>query len=113
MNIQNLIRSLENGICPQELSYNGDYNNESIDWERVLYNVKYHQPQFYEDKFPSEIHQIPAFDQVINLIVEKNKDNSPLIEIEEKQKILNKQYNGEKISITPSDSSSSDINQQN
>jgi hypothetical protein len=103
MNIQNLIRSLEKGICPKELSYNGDYNNESIDWERVLYNVKYHQPQFYEDKFPPEIHQIPAFDQVINLILNKNKDNSPLKEIEEKQKILNKEYNGEEISITPSD----------
>jgi hypothetical protein len=100
MNVQNLIRNLENGICPPELSYKGDYNSEAIDWEKVLYNVKYHQPQFYEDKFPNEIHNLPAFDQLIDMIIQKNEDNSPLKEIENKQneiendsrKILNKEY---------------------
>jgi hypothetical protein len=47
--------------------------------------LKYKQPEFYEQKFPPECRNIPAFDQIIDLIVEKNYNNSPLKEILERQ----------------------------
>jgi hypothetical protein len=86
MSLENIIKSLENGICPLELNYKPrEEGAENIDWDKVLFNLKYHQPEFYEKKFPKEIHNIPAFDKVINLIVEKNADNSPLKEMMERQ----------------------------
>ena len=89
MDLQKLIRQLEQGICPTELSYRADAQEE-IDWEKVAYNTKYHSFDFYDSKFPEEIRQIPAYDKIVELIIDKNEDNSPLKEItrltEEKNK---------------------------
>lgn len=86
MSLENIIHSLENGICPPELNYRAKEDGaENIDWNRVLYNLRYKQPEFFEDKFPPECAKIPAFDQVIDLIVEKNYNNSPLKEILQRQ----------------------------
>jgi hypothetical protein len=87
MSLENIIKSLENGICPLELNYKpreeGDVS--TIDWDKVRYNLTYKQPEFYEQKFPPECAKIPGFDQVIDLIINKNYDNSPLKEILERQ----------------------------
>lgn len=85
MSLENIIKSLERGICPVELDYRPNEKGDNIDWDKVLYNLKYHTPEFYESKYPPEIKHIPAFDEVINLIVDKNYDNSPLKEILQKQ----------------------------
>jgi hypothetical protein len=86
MSLENIIKSLENGICPLELDYRPrEEGAENIDWDRVLYNLKYHQPEFYEEKFPPEIKKIPGFNQIVDLIIEKNYNNSPLKEILQKQ----------------------------
>jgi hypothetical protein len=85
MSLENIIRSLENGICPVELDYRPHEKGDNIDWDKVMYNLKYHQPHFYEDKFPPECKHIPAFDKIVELILDKNKDNSPLLEIEQRQ----------------------------
>jgi hypothetical protein len=85
MSLENIIKSLENGICPLELNYKPCEGGENIDWNRVLYNLRYKQPEFYEQKFPPECAKIPAFDEVINLITEKNYQNSPLKEILQRQ----------------------------
>ena len=87
MNIDNLIKSLENGICPAELNFNINHT-EVIDWDKVAYNTFYHTSHFYENKFPKGYDSIPAFDKIIDMIVEKNKDNSPLKEILERQNTL-------------------------
>lgn len=87
MDIQNLIKSLEKGICPASLDFNSKHT-ELIDWDKVVYNTFYKSYHFYENKFPSEFENIPGFDKVIDLIVEKNKDNSPLKEIVERQEPL-------------------------
>jgi hypothetical protein len=81
---KNILKSLENGVCPVELCYNLK-QDEVIDWEKVRYNTFYKSPDFFESKFPAEFENLPAFDKVIDLIVEKNKDNSPLKEIEERR----------------------------
>ena len=91
MSLENIIRSLENGICPVELDYRPrEEGAENIDWDKVLFNLKYHQPEFYENKFPKEIKKLPAFDKIVNLILDKNKYNSPLKEIMERQVESNK-----------------------
>lgn len=80
-NFNLILRSLEQGICPVELNFNAKAT-EVIDWEKVKYNTFYKSNEFYESKFPSELEQIPGFDKVVDLIVEKNKDNSPLKEMQ-------------------------------
>jgi hypothetical protein len=91
MSLENIIKSLENGICPLELNYKPrEEGAENIDWERVLYNLKYHQPEYYENKFPKEMKKLPAFDKIVDLIVEKNTENSPLKEMIERQQENNK-----------------------
>jgi hypothetical protein len=101
MSLENIIRSLENGICPPELNYKNN-EDEGIDWNRVMYNLRYKQPEFYEEKFPKECIKIPGFDKIVDLIVEKNYNNSPLKEILQRQdemialqENLNKQYKDE------------------
>lgn len=89
MDLQKLIRQLEQGICPAELNYRTDAREE-IDWEKVSYNTRYHSFDFYDEKFPKELRKMPAYDKIVELIVDKNVDNSPLKEItqltEEKNK---------------------------
>ena len=88
MDISNLIKCLENGVCPEELLYKPNPETTEFDWDRVLYNIRYHDPSFYDSKFPTEIRQIPAYDKIIDLIVEKNEDNSPLKEMTERKNII-------------------------
>jgi len=79
-NFNLILRSLEQGICPAELNFNAKAT-EVIDWEKVKYNTFYKSHEFYGSKFPPELENIPGFDKVVDLIAEKNKDNSPLKEI--------------------------------
>lgn len=83
---RNILKSLEQGICPSELSFNLK-QDEVIDWEKVRYNTFFKSNDFYQSKFPAELENLPAFDKIIDLIVAKNKDNSPLKEIEERQNV--------------------------
>jgi hypothetical protein len=86
MDFKNLLKSLENGICPAELNFSGN-KEDVIDWDKVRYNTFFRSNEYFEDKFPTELQNLPAFDKIIDLIVDKNKDNSPLKEITEKQNI--------------------------
>lgn len=81
--LDNIIRCLELGICPPQLCYTNQ-PEEEIDWNRVAYNCRYHETEFYEKKWAPELHNLPAFDKIIDLIVDKNKENSPLKEIIER-----------------------------
>ena len=94
MDISNLIASLENGICPAELLYKPNSETTEFDWDKVLYNMRYHTPEFYDSKFDKspEIRQIPSYEKIIDLIVEKNEDNSPLKEIINRKNVDN-EYN--------------------
>jgi hypothetical protein len=50
--------------------------------------LRYHDPAFYDNRFPPEIKNLPAYDKIIDLIVEKNEDNSPLKEMTERNNII-------------------------
>ena len=95
MDFQKLIQDLEKGICPAELNFNANATEE-IDWNKVAYNTRYNNAKFFENKFPSELLDLPAFDKIIDVIVEKNKGNSPLKEIEERQNMTLKLVEDEK-----------------
>ncbi len=60
--------------------------------------MRYHDPEFYDNKFPPEIKQIPAYDKIIDLIVQKNEDNSPLKEITERNNITEQYKDDEDVS---------------
>ena len=46
MDISNLIKSLENGVCPEELLYKPNPEVTEFDWDKLLYNMRYHDPTF-------------------------------------------------------------------
>jgi hypothetical protein len=91
MDISNLIKSLENGICPAELLYKPNPEVTELDWDRVLYNMRYHDSEYNNYKFPPEIKKIPGYEKIIELIVDKNENNSPLKEIIERNNVV-KEY---------------------
>lgn len=84
-NIKHLVKSLEMGICPDELNFRLN-QNEQIDWHKVRYNTFFRSHEFFENKFPENFDSLPGFDKILDQIVDKNKDNSPLKEITERQK---------------------------
>lgn len=86
MDLNRLIKSLEQGICPPELSYNGEME-DVIDWDKVRYNTFFKSNEYFENKLPQVLQSLPGYNKIIDLIVEKNKDNSPLKEMELKQNI--------------------------
>ena len=83
MSFNTILKSLEKGICPPELCFNLKADEE-IDWQKVRYNSFYRSNDYFEGKFPTEFENIPGFDKVIDIIVEKNKNNTPLKEISER-----------------------------
>ena len=89
MSFNTILRSLEKGICPPELCFNLKADEE-IDWQKVRYNSFYRSNDYFEGKFPAEFENIPGFDKVINIIVEKNKDNTPLKEISKRSSVTDK-----------------------
>ena len=91
-----LIRQFEMGIIPAELNYRPDAQEE-IDWSKIAYNTRYNSFEYYDAKFPDEIKKMPAYDKIVDLCVEKNKDNSPLKEIIKltEQKNIDKEYKGD------------------
>ena len=102
MDISNLIKSLELGICPTELLYKPNPETTEFDWSRILYNTLYHTPEFYDNKFDKspEIRQIPGYEKIIDLIVQKNEDNSPLKEITERKNVDTDYTDDEDVSLS-------------
>ena len=78
-----LIQQLNAGILPDELNYTNNKNFEGIDVAKLQYNAFYKSYDFYLNKFPKGLDNLPGFNKVIESIVEKNADNSPLKEITE------------------------------
>ena len=61
MDLNRLIKCLENGECPPELNFRGD-KEDVIDWDKVRYNTFFKSNEFFENKFPDVVHSLPAFD---------------------------------------------------
>jgi hypothetical protein len=84
--LSHLIECLEKGVVPIELDYSEANCHQEIDWEKVIYNTRYNSFEYFGNKLPKDLQKLPAYDKIVDLIVDKNKDNSPLQEIEERIK---------------------------
>ena len=86
MSLNYTIECLEKGEVPPELDYSEANCHHEIDMEKLAYNVRYNSFEYFDNKLPNDLKHIPAYDKIVELIVNKNKDNSPLKEIEERIK---------------------------
>jgi hypothetical protein len=77
-----LIQQINAGILPDALNYTGEKQFEGVDVAKLQYNAFYRSYDFYINKFPKGMENLPGFEKVIEHIQEKNSDNSPLKEIE-------------------------------
>ena len=79
-----LLKSLNNGILPDELNYKTT-NNDQIDLDKVRYNSFYRSDEYFLSKYPKGFETIPGFDKIIEY--SKNNAVSPLEEITNLQNI--------------------------
>ena len=93
MNISEIIKSLEMGVCPKELDYSEANCHHEIDWEKVIYNTRYNSFEYFDNKLHNDLKNIPAYDKIVDLIVDKNKDNNPLKEMEQRIKEATEEEN--------------------
>ena len=82
-NSKSVIKDLQRGIIPDELNFTLQ-KNDGLDWDKLQYNNRYKSKEFFENKFPSGMLNLPAFDEIVERMVLNAK--TPLEEIEERQK---------------------------
>lgn len=83
-----IIQQLNAGILPDELNYTNEKHFEGLDVAKLQYNAFYRSYDFYLNKFPKGMENLPGFEKVIEYIQEINADNSPLKEIEIKSSAI-------------------------
>ena len=76
----NISEDLLESVFNYKVKINEDKDVHKLDLSKVQYNNLYHSFDFYNSKFPQGYDNIPAFRDVIQSIVEKNNDNTPLKE---------------------------------
>jgi len=84
--LSQILNDLDNGILPIELDYNIK-ENDPIDISKIQYNAFYRNYEFYQNKFPDGLKNLPGFNDYINYVVESKKNITPLQELESLQKI--------------------------
>jgi hypothetical protein len=91
MSSKEAINLLNKGVLPETLNFL-PREPEVIDWDKVRYNTIYNNREYWEQKFHPALHNLPAFNEIIDEIVEKNRNNTPLQQILEKEKEISIQY---------------------
>ena len=85
MNINELNKQLMSGMLPDELNFS--IKRELVlDLDKIKYNAFYRSYEFYESKFPKGWESIPGFDKIIESIVEKSVDKTPLDEMLQRER---------------------------
>ena len=87
--IKKINQDLEQGKLPDCLNF-VDEPKEKFDWRMVKYNTFYKDREYIIGQFPKGFETLPAFDKIIDEIIE-NID-SPLEEMERRQKKNNLEY---------------------
>ena len=64
---------------------NEEKNMIIVDESCIMYNNLYKSFVFYDNKFPDGYDNIPGFEKIIEQIVDRSQDNSPLQEMMSKQ----------------------------
>ena len=76
----NISEDLLDSVFNYRVKTNEEKNFVKLDLSMVQYNNLYHNFDYYNRKFPPGYDNIPGFPDVIQSIVEKNNDNTPLKE---------------------------------
>ena len=76
----NISEDLLDSVFNYIVKTNEEKNFVKLDLSMVQYNNLYHNFDYYNRKFPPGYDNIPGFPDVIQSIVEKNNDNTPLKE---------------------------------
>jgi len=86
--MEKLNRALSTGQIPNELNYTSTkLNDNSIDLLKLRYNTFYKTPEYFDKRFHPCLKSLPAYDKILQTIVEQNKDNSLTAEMEERKKV--------------------------
>ena len=64
---------------------NEEKNMIIVDESCIMYNNLYKSFEFYDNKFPDGYDNIPGFEKIIEQMVDRSQDNSPLQELMSKQ----------------------------
>lgn len=84
--IKEINELFEMNVLPLQFNFTeANVNNHKIDWEKVKYNSFYKTPEFYLQKFPNGIQNIPGIETLIQSFI--NQSLSPLEELEERNTI--------------------------
>ena len=82
-NITQLIKSLEEGILPDELDFTNNKVHDPLDWDKIRYNAFYKSPDFVVKKLGENFLNLPAGEEIVQKIAENLP--SPLEEMNERQ----------------------------
>jgi len=89
-NINKVINDLNNDILPPELLFvKSDDSNCKIDLSKIQYNTFYKTPQYYDSLFPDCIKNLPGYENILNKLVEDNKNMTLSKAIDERINIVN------------------------
>ena len=80
----NISEDLLDSVFNYKVLTNQEKEYTKLDYSKVQYNNIYHSYDYYERRFPPGYQSIPSFEKIIESIVEKNIDNSPLKEYEKR-----------------------------
>lgn len=81
MDSKTVVKILNSGALPNELNFS--LKQPEVDWSKVLYNSFYKSYEFHKNKFPEGFENLPAFDKIVDNMIETCK--TPLEEMEIRQ----------------------------
>jgi hypothetical protein len=81
MNSFEVVKKLNSGVLPNELNFS--LEQPELDWSKVLFNTFYKSYEFHSSKFPDGFENLPAFDKIVNHMIENAK--TPLEEMTKRQ----------------------------
>ena len=80
----NITEDLLDNVFNYKVKTNEEKEDVKVYHSKIKYNSLYNSYEFYEKKFEPGYQNIPGFDKVIESIVDKNIDNSPIKEYEKR-----------------------------
>ena len=81
MNSVEVVKKVNSGVLPTELNFT--LEQPELDWSKVLFNTYYKSYEFHSSKFPDGFEKLPAFNSIINHMIENAK--TPLEEMTKRQ----------------------------
>ena len=81
MDIKDINKCFDNNIVPDCLNFVIEKNEDFIDYDKFNY-IDYYEYEYYAKRFPVGFESLPGFDKFIQTIADKNKNTTPLKEMQ-------------------------------